>query len=250
MEKTATIQRRQVFHIGAARTNSKSMPSLSSRRNVFRFIIGLAILSVLLAIVAMSAMAQTRPVRLVAFGDSLTAGYLLPGDAAFPVVLEARLKAAGLAVTIVNAGVSGDTTAAGLARIDWSVPDGTDGVILELGANDALRGLDPAKAETNLDAILARLKARKISVLLAGMLAPRNNGAAYVAAFDSMYPRLAERHGASFYPFFLEGQAGVPGLSLPDGIHPNRQGVEKIVEGIYPTVEKFVKVLAERRGAN
>ena len=151
-------------------------------------------------------------------------------------------------VVIANAGVSGDTTAGGLARLDWSVPDGTDGVILELGANDALRGLAPDKAEANLDAMLTRLKARNIAVLLAGMLAPRNNGPEYVAAFDGMYRRLADKHGVALYPFFLEGQAGVPGLGLPDGIHPNRQGVERIVEGIFPAAEKFVRMLAETKG--
>ena len=197
---------------------------------------------------AQPAPVQTGDIRLVALGDSLTAGYLLPGDAAFPVVLEKRLRAAGLAVVIANAGVSGDTTAGGLARLDWSVPDGTDGVILELGANDALRGLAPDKAEANLDAMLTRLKARNIAVLLAGMLAPRNNGPEYVAAFDGMYRRLADKHGVALYPFFLEGQAGVPGLGLPDGIHPNRQGVERIVEGIFPAAEKFVRMLAETKG--
>lgn len=226
------------------------MFSLVSRRHVLRHLAGLAVFSLPPAAFAVKAVAQPRPVKLVAFGDSLTAGYQLPGDAAFPVVLEKRLKAAGIDVAIANAGVSGDTTAGGLARLDWSVPDGTDGVILELGANDALRGLDPARAEANLDAMLARLKARNIPVLLAGMLAPRNNGPDYVAAFDGMYRRLADKHGATLYPFFLEGQAGVAGLTLPDGIHPNRQGVEKIVEGIYPAVEKFVKVLAEKKGAN
>lgn len=191
--------------------------------------------------------AQSRPVRIVAFGDSLTAGYQLPADAAFPVVLEKRLKAAGLDVVVANAGVSGDTTAQGLARLDWSIPDGTDGVILELGANDALRGLDPTRAEENLDQMLARLKTRNIKVLLAGMYAPRNNGPDYVKAFDGMFARLAAKYDAVLYPFFLEGVAGVADLSLADGIHPNRQGVEMIVNGIFPVAEKFVKMLADSR---
>ncbi|MER2632751.1 MAG: arylesterase [Rhizobiaceae bacterium] len=226
------------------------MLSHRSRRHALRLILAPVLFGALAAAPGLGAGAQARPLHLVAFGDSLTAGYMLPADAAFPAVLEKRLNAAGLAVTIVNAGVSGDTTAAGLARLDWSIPDGTDGVILELGANDALRGLDPARAQANLDAMLARLAARNIPVLLAGMLAPRNNGPEYATAFDGMFRRLAEKHGATLYPFFLEGQAGVAGLTLPDGIHPNRQGVEKIVDGIYPTAEKFVRLLAEKKGAN
>lgn len=188
--------------------------------------------------------AQSAPKRIVAFGDSLTAGYQLPAEAAFPSVLARVLKEKGLNVIVANAGVSGDTTAAGLARLDWSVPDGTDGVILELGANDALRGLDPKRAEENLDRMISRLKERGIAVLLAGMYAPRNNGADYVAAFDGMYPRLAGKHGVPLHPFFLEGVTGVPALLLPDGLHPNAKGVEKIVEGIVPAVEKWLKAQA------
>lgn len=209
---------------------------------ILALIAGIAVLSC-----PLTARAQSRPVKIVAFGDSLTAGYQLPGDAAFPVVLEKRLKAAGLNVTVANAGVSGDTTTGGLARLDWSVGDGVDGVILELGANDALRGLDPAKAEANLDQMLARLKVRGIKVLLAGMLAPRNNGPEYVKAFDGMYQRLADKYGATLYPFFLDGVTGVAGLTLPDGMHPNRQGVDRIVEGIFPTAEKFVRMLGETK---
>lgn len=186
-------------------------------------------------------MAQTRPLRLVALGDSLTAGYLLPADAAFPVVLQKALAARGLSVEIGNAGVSGDTTAGGLARLDWSVPEGTEGVILELGANDALRGLDPARAEANLDAMLGRLKQRGIPVLLAGMYAPRNNGPEYVAAFDGMFTRLAAKHSVPLYPFFLDGVTGVSGMVLADGMHPNREGVQEIVRRILPMVEDFVR---------
>jgi acyl-CoA thioesterase-1 len=215
---------------------------LLSRRRLIAAPLALATMSV----PSFHAAAQARPLTIVAFGDSLTAGYQLPADAAFPAVLERRLKAAGHNVTLINAGVSGDTTAAGLARLDWSIPEGTDGVILELGANDALRGLDPARAEANLDQMLARLKARGIRVLLAGMFAPRNNGPEYVKAFDGMYPRLAEKYGAMLYPFFLEGAAGVAGLALADGIHPNRQGVEKIVDGIFPTAIKFITMLKTR----
>lgn len=199
------------------------------------------------ALAGLPARAEPRPLRIVAFGDSLTAGYLLPADAAFPVVLEKALKARGHAVQITNAGVSGDTTAGGLARLDWSVPDGTDAVILELGANDALRGLDPRRAEDNLDAMIVRLKGRGIKVLLAGMLAPRNNGPDYVAAFDSMFPRLAARHGLMLYPFFLDGVTGVAGMTLPDGLHPNAAGVAEVVRRFLPVAEQFVKELTGPR---
>ncbi|PPD14477.1 MAG: arylesterase [Methylobacterium sp.] len=191
-------------------------------------------------------MAEARTIRLVALGDSLTAGYQLAGRDAFPAVLEAALKAKGHDVAIENAGVSGDTTTGGLDRLDWSVPDGTDGVILELGANDALRGLDPAIPERALDQILAKLKARNIPVLLAGMYAPRNNGEAYAKAFDSIYPRLARKHGVPLYPFFLEGIAGDARLNLADGIHPNPAGVKVIVERMLPTVEAFLASLPKR----
>lgn len=206
----------------------------------------LAALAVFWGFLMAGSMAEARTIRLVALGDSLTAGYLLAGRDAFPAVLEAALKAKGHDVAIENAGVSGDTTTGGLDRLDWSVPDGTDGVILELGANDALRGLDPAVPERALDQILAKLKARNIPVLLAGMYAPRNNGEAYVKAFDSIYPRLAQKHAVMLYPFFLDGIAGDAKLNLPDGIHPNPAGVKVIVERMLPTVEAFLVSLPKR----
>jgi acyl-CoA thioesterase-1 len=187
--------------------------------------------------------ADAAPLRLVALGDSLTAGYGLPASQAFPTRLQAALKAAGHDVVIENAGVSGDTTSAGLARLDWSVPDGTEGVILELGANDMLRGLDPAIAEKSLDAILARLKQRGIPVLLVGMQAAPNLGAAYKQGFDAIYPRLAEKYGVRFYPFFLDGVAGQPSLNQPDGLHPTAAGVDLIVQRILPAVEGFLATL-------
>jgi len=187
--------------------------------------------------------ANAAPLRLVALGDSLTAGYGLPASQAFPTRLQAALKAAGHDVVIENAGVSGDTTSAGLARLDWSVPDGTDGVILELGANDMLRGLDPAIAEKSLDTILARLKQRGIPVLLVGMQAAPNLGAAYKQRFDVIYPRLAEKYGVRFYPFFLDGVAGQPSLNQPDGLHPTAAGVDLIVARILPAVEGFLATL-------
>jgi acyl-CoA thioesterase-1 len=181
-----------------------------------------------------------RPLRIVALGDSLTAGYGLPRGAAFPAVLERALKARGHKVEIVNAGVSGDTAAGGLERLDWSVPEGSDAVILGLGGNDMLRGLDPAATQRSLEAIVTRLKARGIPVLLAGMHAARNLGADYVRRFDAIYADIAARHGLVLYPFFLDGVAGERHLNLPDGIHPTAKGVETIVARMLPTVEAFL----------
>jgi acyl-CoA thioesterase-1 len=183
---------------------------------------------------------QDRPLRLVALGDSLTAGYGLSAEAAFPAVLERALKQRGHNVEVANAGVSGDTASGGLQRLEWSMPDGTDGVILELGANDMLRGLDPKVTRQALETVIQRLKARGIPVMLAGMYATRNLGPDYVARFDAIYRDLAGTYGLVLYPFFLEGVAGQKGLNLPDGLHPTAQGVEQIVRGILPSVEAFV----------
>ena len=188
-----------------------------------------------------------RPVKLVAFGDSLTAGFGLPADQAFPAKLEKALKAKNIPVEIVNAGVSGDTATDGLSRVDWSVPDGIDGVILELGANDALRGLDPNITRDALDKLLARFKARGIPVLLTGMRAPPNMGADYVARFDAIYPDLAKLHGVPLYPFFLDGVAASRDLNQRDGIHPTAPGVDLIVARIAPMVEDFVAGIRARR---
>ncbi|WP_349369244.1 arylesterase [Salinarimonas sp.] len=191
---------------------------------------------------AQDAQGEPEPLSIVALGDSLMAGYNLPSSAAFPNVLDRRLEQEGYEnVTIVNAGVSGDTASGGLARLDWSVPDGTDGVILELGANDMLRGLDPELTYNALDAIIERLQARDIPVLLAGMMAARNMGPDYVEAFDAIYPRLAEEHDLVLYPFFLEGALTNPELMLPDGIHPNEAGVEVMVENMLPAVVRFIE---------
>lgn len=189
-------------------------------------------------------MAAKRKLKIVAFGDSLTAGYNLPQNAAFPAQLEKALKAKGFDVEIINAGVSGDTTTSALGRIDWSIPDGTDGVILEIGANDALRGVDPELAAFNLRTMLQKLQARGIPVLLAGMLAPRNMGENYTKIFDGMYRPLASEFNAVYYPFFLQGVAGDPKLNLNDGIHPNAEGVGVIVKNILPTVEDFLRQIA------
>ena len=173
-------------------------------------------------------------------GDSLSAGLGLPAEAAFPARLEQALKAKGVAVEIHNAGVSGDTASGGLARLDWSVPEGTDAVIVELGANDALRGLDPKVTRNALDQILRRLKQRGLAVLFAGMRAPRNMGPDYARAFDQIFPDLARAHDVIFYPFFLEGVATDSKLNLGDGIHPNQAGVEAIVRRILPQVEQLL----------
>lgn len=185
-------------------------------------------------------LAAGRPLTIVALGDSLTAGFGLPAEAAFPARLESALHAQGYDVSIVNAGVSGDTASGGLARLDWSVPPGTNAVILELGANDALRGIDPKITQTALDQILAKLAARHIPVLLAGMMAPPNMGADFVRAFDAIYPALASTHRVVFYRFFLDGVVANANLNQFDGMHPNAAGVDVIVKRMLPSVEKLI----------
>jgi len=180
------------------------------------------------------------PLKIVALGDSLTAGYGLPAKDGFVPRLQAALAAKGLAAEVVNAGVSGDTAADGLARLDWSVPDGTDAVIVELGANDMLRGLNPAVTRDGLDAILQRLAQRHIAILLCGMRAAPNLGAEYSRSFDSIYPDLAAKYGALLYPFFLDGVAANLSLTQSDGMHPNAAGVGVIVERILPEVEELI----------
>lgn len=187
--------------------------------------------------------ARAEPVKIVGFGDSLMAGYGLNPGEAFPEKLQAALRAKGHDVVIANAGVSGDTSSGALSRLDWSIPDGTQLVILEIGANDMLRGIDPELVEQNLDKMLARLKRREIPVLLAGMLAAPNLGHAYGEAFGTIYPRLAGKYGATFYPFFLDGVAADKALLLEDGMHPSAAGVDRIVERILPAVEEAMAKL-------
>ena len=191
--------------------------------------------------------AAERPVNIVALGDSLTAGYGLAANEAFPAQLERALKAKGVAVKIVNAGVSGDTATGGLARFEWSVPDGTDAVILELGANDALRGFDPAITRKALDTMLHRLQERKIPVLLCGMMAPPNLGAEYGRAFNAIYPDLSAQTGAILYPFFLAGVAADPKLNQSDGLHPTAAGVTVIVARMLPEVEELIARVNDSR---
>ena len=185
-----------------------------------------------------TAHAQSTPAKLAILGDSLAAGYGVKPGQSVPARLEAALKTQGRNVTVINHGVSGDTTAGGLDRIDWMLADKPDIVMVELGANDALRGLDPAAAERNLDAIIAKLKAAGVTVWLAGMLAPRNFGADYTRQFDGLYKRLAEKYNVPLYPFFLDGVAQDVALNQADGLHPNPKGVDIIVERLLPFVTK------------
>ena len=198
-------------------------------------------LAVAAALTVAAVPAVSAPIKILAIGTSLTQGYGLPPGTEFTAVLQDRLKATGVSATIVNAGVSGDTSADGLSRLDWSLADGPKAAIVELGSNDALRGLAPAQTEKNLSAILAKLKAAHVAVLLCGMRAPRNLGPEYAAQFDAIYPKLAKQYGVLFYPFILDGVALNPKLNQADGIHPNPAGVKIIVGRMLPDVLRLVK---------
>jgi acyl-CoA thioesterase-1 len=190
---------------------------------------------------------ETKPIKVVVLGDSLSAGLGLSASSAFPARLQKSLKLKGVEVDMINAGVSGDTSSGGRDRLDWSVPEGTEAVILELGANDALRGTDPKVTRSALTDILKRLKARKIAVLLCGMLAPPNYGSDYSARFNAIYPELAKSFGVPLYPFFLEGVAADAKLNQADGLHPTAEGVDVIVKNILPTVEAFLGTVSGQR---
>ena len=190
--------------------------------------------------------AEARETVIVALGDSLTAGLGLPQDEAFPAMLERALKGRGHDVKVVNAGVSGDTAGAGLARLDWALPADASAVIIELGANDALQGLPPEATKAALDQIITRIKARGLPILLAGMEAPRNMGKEYVEAFGAIYPELAQKYDLVLYPFFLDGVAMEKSLTLEDGMHPNAQGVARIVDGITAKVEELLARVAAK----
>jgi acyl-CoA thioesterase I len=191
--------------------------------------------------------AKEQETVIVALGDSLTAGLGLPQSESFPAKLKATLKAQGRNVTVVNAGVSGDTVSAALDRLDWALPPNTSAVIVELGGNDALQGLPPAEIEASLAKIIERVKAKGLPVLIAGMESPRNMGKDYVDQFHAIYPDLAERYGALLYPFFLDGVALDPGLMQEDGIHPNAKGVDRIVQGILPKVDELLTQVENQR---
>ncbi|KQT06005.1 MAG: arylesterase [Bradyrhizobium sp.] len=211
----------------------------------------IAVLMLALMTMAIAAPAQAqppaKPIRLVVLGDSLSAGFGLAAQEAFPQKLKKALQTKGIEIDMINAGVSGDTTSGGRDRLDWSVPEGTDGVIVELGANDALRGIDPDLTRAALTDIIQRLKARKIAVMLCGMLAPPNYGADYAARFNSIYPELAKKFDVPLYPFFLEGVAADATLNQADGIHPTAAGIDIIVGRIMPAVEAFIGTIAEQR---
>ena len=192
---------------------------------------------------------EAKPITLVAFGDSLTAGYGVKASESFPAQLQMALQAKGYKVTVVNAGVSGDTTADGLRRFDWAMQPKPDGVILELGANDALRGIDPKEPSANLDKMLASLKSLDVPVLLTGMKAPNNWGDDYVKAFDAIYTGLASKYDVPLYPFFLDGVALDPGFSQPDGLHPTASGIGEVVKRILPDVEALVQRISQRKTA-
>jgi len=227
--------------------------SFAAVEGLLRTFMWLVVAGLTVALPIPTATAQTaatgtaKPVKLVVLGDSLSAGYGLPAAAAFPVRLQKALKDKGIEVEMINAGVSGDTTSGGLGRLDWSIPEGTHGVIVELGANDALRGTDPKVPRAALTEILTRLKARNISVLLCGMVAPPNYGADYAEKFNSIYPDLARQFGVPLYPFFLEGVAGDSKLNQADAMHPTADGVDIVVKNILPSVEAFVGTIAGQR---
>lgn len=226
----------------------RTVPSNAGLANmVFRVLL----CNCLILIFTIAAVAQPKaaPLRIVVLGDSLVAGFQLKSSDAFPAQLERALKAKGHAVEVINAGVSGDTTAGGLDRVAWAVPERTDAVILELGANDALRGLDPGRAKANLEKIITTLKAGGAEVLLAGMLAPRNLGEDYVRSFNAIYPDLAKKHGLILYPFFLDGIALNGNLNLSDGMHPNPKGVAEITKRILPSVEELMARARARQAA-
>jgi acyl-CoA thioesterase-1 len=210
-------------------------------------VLGLALMAAGTAWAQTPAMAPAKPIKMVVLGDSLSAGLGLPAPAAFPVRLQKTLKNNGIEVDMINAGVSGDTTSGGRDRLDWSVPEGTEAVILELGANDALRGVDPKVTRSALTDILTRLKARGIAVLLCGMYAPPNYGSDYAARFNAIYPELAKSFGVPLYPFFLEGVATEARLNQADGMHPTAEGVDTIVKNILPTVQAFLGAISGQR---
>jgi len=206
--------------------------------------IPLQLLMVFLVLAVRPALAEDEQLpSIVVLGDSLVAGYQLPPGAGFPDKLQAVIDAKGLNVKVIGAGVSGDTTSGGLARLDWSVPEGTDAVLLELGANDALRGLPPETTRENLETMIKRLQEREIVVLLAGMLAPPNMGEDYAKKFNAIYPELAAQYEVALYPFFLDGVTAQPEMLLEDAMHPNERGVEVMVGKIMPTIEQLIEKL-------
>ena len=221
------------------RTDQSSFQTIIRKIHRLPSLVTMVLLAGLVAVLSsQSVAAQTR--TLIAFGDSLTAGLGVGPTDSFPARLQAALRARGFDVVVQNAGVSGDTTAAGLARLDWALAEEASAVIVALGANDALRGLPPAEAEKNLDGIVGQITGRGLPVLVAGMLAPRNLGPEYAARYDGLFERVAKKHAALYYPFFLKDVATNPALNQSDGLHPNPAGVAVIVENILPLVETLL----------
>src|ERR1700754_2756952 len=238
------------MRLSMARSYGTSASAVEGRVGIFVHILvlGLGLMTAGMACAQTPAAAPVKPIKMVVLGDSLSAGLGLAGTAAFPASLQKSLESKGIAVDMINAGVSGDTSSGGRDRLDWSVPEGTAAVIVELGANDALRGIDPKVTRSALTEILTRLKARKIAVLLCGMYAPPNYGSDYSARFNAIYPELAKSFGVPLYPFFLEGVASDAKLNQADGIHPTAEGVDTIVRNILPTVEAFLGAISRQRG--
>ena len=237
------------MRLSMARSYGTSAARVEGRLRIFAHI-RVLIMALMTAetVLAQGSVAVTaRPIKMVVLGDSLSAGYGLPAGAAFPVRLQKALDTKGIKVDMINAGVSGDTSSGGRDRLDWSVPEGTEAVIVELGANDALRGIDPKVTRSALTDILTGLKARKIAVLLCGMVAPPNYGSDYSARFNAIYPELAKSFGVPLYPFFLEGVATDAKLNQVDGMHPTAEGVDVVVKNILPTVEAFLGKLSGQR---
>ena len=210
-------------------------------------VLGLLLLAPGTAYAQATAVRETKPVKMVVLGDSLSAGLGLSASAAFPARLQKALQSKGIVIDMINAGVSGDTSSGGRDRLDWSVPEGTQAVIVELGANDALRGVDPKVTRSALTDILTRLKARGVAVLLCGMVAPPNYGADYAARFNAIYPDIAKQFGVPLYPFFLEGVAAEARLNQADGLHPTAEGIDVIVKNILPTVEALLGAISGQR---
>ena len=231
------------------RSYGTSAAAVEGQRSNFMHIIVL----ILALLMTVTARAQTpvagpaKPIKMVVLGDSLSAGLGLSASAAFPARLQKSLESKGIKVDMINAGVSGDTASGGRDRLDWSIPEATEAVIIELGANDALRGTNPNVTRSALSDILTRLKARKIAVLLCGMVAPPNYGEDYAARFNAIYPELAKSFGVPLYPFFLDGVASDAKLNQPDGIHPTAEGVDVIVKNILPMVEAFLGTISGQR---
>lgn len=237
------------MRLSMARSYGTFAGAVERRRGKFvhMLVLGLGLMSAGTAFAQTPAVTATKPIKVVVLGDSLSAGLGLSATSAFPDRLQKALKTKGVDVDMINAGVSGDTTSGGRDRLDWSVPEGTEAVILELGANDALRGINPAVTRAALSDILTRLKARKIAVMLCGMVAPPNYGSDYSARFNAIYPELAKSFGVPLYPFFLEGVASDARLNQADGLHPTAEGVDVIVKNILPTVEAFLGAISGQR---